>query len=141
MSTDAGELKNYQVVITAFAERHFIKKFSKKYRRAWDVTLDALKAQSAHIEAMLKNKRIGAPIHATADNQHWILKHSFSVAGRNESPRASGNRAILYVDRDKHQAHIILVYHKSDLGDGDETARWHALVKKGCPELIARFGL
>ncbi|MDR2587765.1 MAG: hypothetical protein LBC23_05855, partial [Coriobacteriales bacterium] len=82
----------YRVVVTPFAERHYLKGFAKKYKRSWDVTLDALKAQCSHIEAMVNNNRIPAPIHATPDNQHWILKHSFAVAGRNESPRSSGNR-------------------------------------------------
>jgi hypothetical protein len=141
MSTDPASLVAYGVVVTAFAERHFIKRFEKKCRRAWDVTLDALKAQCAHIEAMLKNNRIPAPIHTTPDNRHWILRHSFAVAGRNESPRGSGNRAILYVDRDEKLVHVLLVYHKADLGDGDETARWYAFVGKNHPEISRLFNL
>jgi hypothetical protein len=139
MSSEPASLQAYQVVITPFARRHFIKGFEKKYRKAWDVTLDALQVQCAHIETMIKNNRIPAPIHATADNQHWILKHSFAVAGRNQSPRRSGNRVIIYVDRTEKVVYLLLVYHKTDLGDGDETEQWHTLIRAHHADLIERF--
>jgi hypothetical protein len=141
MSFDVTPPQAYQMVVTPFAKRHFIKGFEKKYRKAWDVTFDALRTQCAHIETMLKNNRIPTPIHATADNQHWILKHSFAVAGRGQSPRHSGNRAILYVNRIEKVVYLLLVYHKSDLGDGDETAQWHALIRKHHADLIQCFNL
>jgi hypothetical protein len=141
MSFDPALPQAYQVVVTSFAKRHFIKKFEKKYQKAWSVTLDALQAQCAHIETMVKNNRIPAPIHTTADNQHWILKHSFAVAGRNQSPRRSGNRAILYVNRADRVVYLLLVYHKTDLDDGDETAQWHTLIKKHHPDLIGHLGI
>jgi ribosome biogenesis GTPase A len=45
------------------------------------------------------------------------------------------------VNRDEKLVHVLLVYHKADLGDGDETARWHTLVKKNHPETSGLFGL
>lgn len=34
---------NYCVVIEKYAQRHYIEKFAKKYGRAWDITLEALR--------------------------------------------------------------------------------------------------
>ena len=141
MSTEAAEQRRFKVVIVPFAQRHFIKSFEKKYKRNWDITLDALKAQYSHIESLVRNNRISAPIHASPDNQHWILKHSFAVAGLDTSPRASGNRAILSVDLAACTVYVLLVYHKTDIKDGDETAQWHALIKAHCEEYLKAFSL
>jgi hypothetical protein len=141
MSIDFASQTMYQVVVTPYAQRHFIKRYEKKYKKSWLVTLDALKAQCSHIESMVWNSRIPSPIHATADNQHWILKHSFAVAGLGESPRGSGNRAILYANREEKLVHLLLVYHKTDLGDGNETTQWHSHIKESCPDLAKRFRL
>jgi len=141
MSIEAPENRLFKVEIAPYAQRHFIKSFERKYKRNWKITLDALKAQYAHIESLVRNNRIPAPIHASADNLHWILKHSFAVAGRDTSPRASGNRTILVTDREALTVCVLLVYHKSDLKDGDETAQWHAMVKSNCAEYLSAFTL
>jgi hypothetical protein len=56
-----------------------------------------------------------------------------------QSPQGSSNRAILVVDRDLRTVTIVLVYHKTDLGDGDETARWHALLRENCKEQLRQL--
>jgi len=35
-------MAKYTVIIEKFSERHYMKTFSKKYGRAWDITLEAL---------------------------------------------------------------------------------------------------
>ena len=141
MSTDAPEQRLFKVMFIPFAQRHFIKSFEKKYKRNWDITLEALKVQYAHIESLVRNNRVPAPIHVSPDNQHWVLKHSFSVAGYDTSPRTSGNRSILVVDRITLSVYVLLVYHKTDLKDVDETAQWHALIKSNCKEYLEGFSL
>jgi len=141
MSIEESRQRLFKVEITPYANRHFIKSFERKYKRNWDITLDALKAQYSHIESLVRNNRVPAPIHATSDNQHWILKHSFAIAGMNTSPRASGNRTILVVDRTTLTVYVLLVYHKTDLKDGDETTQWHSLIKSNCAEYLDDFSL
>lgn len=34
-----------------------------------------------------------------------------------------------------------LVYHKTDLPGGNETAQWHALIKDNCAEYLESFSL
>jgi hypothetical protein len=127
---------HFTVVVNPFAERHFIKSFARKYKANWTMTLEAIRAQCARIESLVKNNRTSQPIHASVDNRHWVIKHPFAVAGMRQSPQGSGNRAILIVDRELRVVTIMLVYHKTDLGDGDETARWHALLRENCKEYL-----
>jgi len=139
MSTEVPGQRLFEVVIVPYAKRHFIKSFEKKYKLNWDITLEALKAQYSHIESLVRNNRISSPIHASPDNQHWILKHDFAIAGRDTSPRASGNRTILVVDRTTQKVYVLLVYHKTDLKAGVETAQWRSLIKANCAEYLANF--
>ncbi|MDR0888916.1 MAG: hypothetical protein LBM21_03350 [Coriobacteriales bacterium] len=89
----------------------------------------------------MNNGRTSPPIKSTPDNMHLLIKHDFAIAGMHQSPHGSGNRAIIHVDKIKHTVYVLLVYHKTDLADGNETAQWQRLVKDGCGEYIAVFDL
>jgi hypothetical protein len=58
-----------------------------------------------------------------------IAKTEFRVAGTKESRKSSGNRCIVAIHKDTCTVHVLLVYHKTDLGDGNETARWKQCIK------------
>jgi hypothetical protein len=45
--------KLYSVHIRAYAERHFIKTFEKKYPKAWDITLKAIFALLERVDEFL----------------------------------------------------------------------------------------
>jgi len=119
-------IENYLVIIEPFASRHYIKKFSKKYHRAWDITLKALISQFERID-MLLQKDVAEIIIKSGDLK--IIKSEFSVAGMHQSPKGSGNRCIVAVDESCKKVYVLLVYHKNDLGDGNETARWKKIIK------------
>ncbi|HVO29063.1 MAG TPA: hypothetical protein VMT81_03720, partial [Candidatus Paceibacterota bacterium] len=63
-----------------------------------------------------------------------ICKTEFRVAGTKESRHGSGNRCIVAIHKDTCMVHVLLVYHKNDLGNGNETARWRQLIKDNYPE-------
>ena len=122
---------NYTVNIEPFAERHYIKNFSKKYHQSWDITLKALISQFERID-MLLLRDVAEVICKSGDLK--IVKSDFSVAGTRLSPKGSGNRCVVCVDEAIRKVYVLLVYHKNDLGEGNETARWKQLVKNNYPD-------
>ncbi len=121
----------YIVTFAAFAERHFVKKFQRKYKRAWDITREALVRQYQSIDVLFDRSIAEVIVHTETVK---ICKTEFTVAGTNQSRKASGNRCILAIHTDTSQISVLLVYHKNDLGGGSETANWKRLIKENYPE-------
>lgn len=122
---------NYCVDIEKYAERHFIKSFAKKYGKAWDITIEALKRELQSFEVLLL-KTIAEII---VENEEFkISKVEFKVAGTNESRHSSGNRCIIAINNKNNSIKILLLYHKNDLGDGNETSKWKQIIKENYPE-------
>ena len=120
-----------KVIISRFAERHYIKKFQKKCgKEAWRVTQEAIIELCAGIPILIKkgNERIKL-IH------RGIYKVKFTVAQSKKSYKSSGDRCIVYVDEEKSCVIILLVYHKDDLPKKQrETQAWKSLVRENFPE-------
>lgn len=117
----------YSVNIEKYCERHFIKAFEKKYGRAWDITIETLIREFQSFE-VLTVKTIAEMI--VKDSDIEIYKVEFKIAGTNQSRHGSGNRCIVAMHKDTSIINVLLVYHKNDLGDGNETAKWKQMVKE-----------
>jgi len=129
MSVD-GE---YSVSFNPFSDKHFCKKFAKKYKTHWIVTQKALKIELSRPDVIL-SRSMGDIIAEKGNIQ--ICKIEFRVAGTKESRKASGNRCIIVVDRALKAVQIVLVYHKNDLPkSGGETTNWKNLVKENFDDL------
>ncbi len=123
---------NYEVTIEPFAERHFIRTFAKKYKGAWDFTLSALTREFQSFDVILE-KSIAEEI--TDRNADVVIcKTEFKISGTQESRHGSGNRCIVAKHKDKSKICVLLVYHKNDLGGGNETANWKNMIKGNYPE-------
>ncbi len=122
---------NCSVQIEGFAERHFINSFEKKYKKHWSVTLLAIIAELERIDTLLLTTKAETICHV---GDVRIIKTKFKVAGTNESAKTSGNRCIVAWHTDKQFVYVLLVYGKTDLGGGNETAQWKSLVKENYPE-------
>ncbi len=118
---------NYFIEIEKFAENHFIKNFSKKYKKAWEVTLKALFEELQRFDLFVKTSAVDI---INQDNNLGIMKVDFRVHGTNASKKASGNRCIVAVHKDIGIIKILLVYNKNDLGNGHETIKWKQLIKE-----------
>jgi hypothetical protein len=129
--------ENYSVVISEFAERHYIKSFKKKYHTAWDITLKTIIFQFERID--LFSKRDVAEI-IISKEPFKIIKSNFSVAGTGMSPKSSGNRCIVLADEQKRLAIILLVYAKTDISQHNETAKWQGIIKENYPQYKNLFG-
>lgn len=116
----------YSVKIEKYVERHFIKSFEKKYRRAWDITIETLVREFQSFDILI-NRSIAEIITETLDIK--ICKVEFKIAGTNQSRHGSGNRCIVAIHQGINIVNVLLIYHKNDLGDGNETAKWKQIIK------------
>lgn len=123
---------NYSVTIEAFAERHYIKSFQKKYKGAWEVTQRAIMSEFERVDMLLQTTKADL---ITETGEIKIVKTDFRVAGTKESAKASGNRCIILVNEEKKLVSVLLVYCKTDLPSTNETAEWKKLVLSDNPEL------
>lgn len=126
----------YKVVTTEYAERHFIKAFKKRYNNAWDNTMNAINKMLSHIDIVLKASK-AKRIHISENC--YIAKYEFKIAWSNESPKTSWNRIIIYVDENKKEVQILLLYTKTDIQWWNETAWWQKLVKENHKEVYSIF--
>jgi len=122
---------NYEVKIEKYANRHYIKNFEKKYKNSWYITLEALKRELMSFDILLL-KSIAEIIINTDEIK--ICKVEFKIAGTDKSRHGSGNRCIISVNHQKNLINILLVYHKSHLGSGNETAKWKQIIKENYPK-------
>ena len=122
----------YEVVFEPFTERHFIRSFAKKYNRAWDFTFKFLYQEFEQIDLLFLKSTAEYITDKNADVA--ICKTEFKISGTKESRHGSGNRCIVAVHKDTNKVHVLLVYHKNDLGGGSETGNWKNLVRENYPE-------
>jgi hypothetical protein len=126
----------YTVVVEPFAERHFIKTFLKKHKSAWELTLDSLKMEFEQIDFLFEKTIAEIIIFSEKIN---ICKTEFKIAGTQESRKGSGNRCIVAVHKNTNKVCVLLVYSKTDLKDGNETAKWKQIIKENYPEYAGLF--
>jgi len=122
---------NYTVVIGPFAERHYIKLFSKKYRRAWDITLQIIKEEFGQVDLLFLRNIAETVVDKGVIK---ICKTEFKIAGTNESRHGSGNRCIIAVNGDIKEVSVLLVYSKTDLSGHNETAEWKKIIRDNYSE-------
>jgi hypothetical protein len=123
---------NYTVTIEPFADRHYIKTFAKKYKRAWDFTLSALVREFQSFDVILEKTIAEEITDRSADV--IICKTEFKISGTQESRHGSGNRCIVARHKNTNKICVLLVYHKNDLGGSNETAHWKNVIKENYPE-------
>jgi hypothetical protein len=117
----------YSVNIEHYTQRHFIKNFERKYGQAWVITIEALIREFESFDVLL-DRTIAEIITETVD--YKICKVEFKIAGTNQSRHGSGNRCIVVIHKIANILNVLLVYHKKDLGDGNETVKWKQIIKE-----------
>jgi hypothetical protein len=125
-------INTYELTIETFAEKHYIKAFEKKYKNAWDITLSALRREFQSFDVLLQ-KSI-AEVISDKSREVCICKVEFKISGTQESRHGGGNRCIVALHKDIKKIHLLLVYHKSHLGNGNETLAWKSVVRGNYPQ-------
>jgi hypothetical protein len=126
----------YEVIFESFAERHFIKTFSKKYKGSWDSTFRGLVVEFTFFNSLFEKSVAETIIDST---EIKICKTEFKITGTKESRHGSGNRCIVAVHKNINKVCVLLVYNKTDLGGGNETAKWQNVIKENYPEYKKLF--
>lgn len=121
----------YSVMFDPFTERHFVKTFARKYKGAWNTTRQVITEEFEQVDLLFLKSSAETVVDA---GDIKICKTEFKIAGTNKSRHGSGNRCIVAVHKDSCSVHVLIVYHKNDLGGSNETASWKALVKENYSE-------
>jgi len=121
---------NNTVTIETFAQSHFIAGFSKRYKKHWCITLDAIESSLERLESLLLTSRAAV---VCGDDDVKLVKTEFRVVGTKDSAKTSGNRCIVAWHIVNQKAVVLLVYSKTDLSGRKETAAWKKLVRENYP--------
>lgn len=129
--------KYYNVLVSGYANKHFIKSFEKKYKSVWNKTYETIKDILSHIDTFLLSTK-AEKIHIC---DTWcIAKCEFKIVWSNESAKTSWNRIIVFVDEERKQCEILLIYSKTDVWSHNETTWWEQEIKNNHKEIYDLFG-
>lgn len=117
----------FNVKIAKFAETHFLKVFAKKHGQAWEITERAIVVSLQRVDALQQTTKLNI-IHEK--DGLAIGKLEFKIAGRNESAKTSGNRAIVYIDNHLRSVEVLLIYSKNQIGPPNETQKWEQIIRE-----------
>ena len=129
---------NYRVKFEPFTERHYVKNFQKKYKDKWLATKRTIIAVCERIDNMLRYNRADL---ISISGFYKLVKLDFAVEGTRISPKASGNRCILFVDEDTRAVKILLVYSKNEISSPSETQKWKNIIKDTYGEIAGIFDM
>ncbi len=116
----------YNVKIEKFAESHYIKRFSKKYKNFWEATLRGILSELERFDNL--EEKDGVEL-ISSFGCISIYKIYFRIAGTKFSKKSSGNRYIISLVKNKNEIRILLMYHKNDLGSKNETSAWKKIIR------------
>lgn len=130
---------DYRIFFSDYAQRHFIKSFAKDYKgRRWDVTLDSIFQDLKRVHSMQMTQQVDELKHGDGCK---LFKYDFTVAQSGVSPKASGNRCIVFLDAARHRQDILMVYGKTDLPKNvGETQYIYKTIEEQFTELWERLG-
>ena len=128
---------NYRAWFEPFTKRHYVKNFRKAYKDKWLATERTIIAVCERIDNMLQYKRADL-IYSVGHFK--LVKLDFAIVGTQMSPKASGNRCIVFVDEVKREARIMLVYSKNDISPPNETQKWKKIIKDNYEDIARLFG-
>ncbi len=129
---------DYRVIFSSYAKSHFIKRFSKSYRgRQWDVTQDSIFQDLKRIYALKSTQQVDELRHGS---DCILFKYDFAIAQTGISPKASGNRCLVFLDTSRQLQTILLLYGKGDIPKNKaETAYLMDIVKQEFSEFWNRI--
>jgi hypothetical protein len=125
---------DFRVLFSDYANRHFIKRFTKDYKgKQWVVTKDSTFEDLKRIHAKQKSQQVDE---LKKGKDVILFKYDFAVAQTNISSKASGNRCVCFLDIKTLLITVMVVYSKGDLPKNKhETAYILETVRDNFPEL------
>lgn len=116
-------------MVGAYSTRHFIKRFAKDYPgKRWDITFRSIEQDLRRVHALQTTQQVDE---LKRGSGCILFKYDFTVAQSNVSPKASGNRCVIFLDTETHQQTILLLYGKPDLPKNQHETAWiYAVVEQ-----------
>lgn len=129
---------DYRVFFTDYAERHHLKRFAKDYKgKRWIITADSIFQDLKRVHSMQTTQQVDELKHG--DNCK-LFKYDFAIAQSGISPKASGNRCIVFLDSAQHRQDVLMVYRKDDLPKNIKEAQFiYEIVREHFSELWDRL--
>jgi hypothetical protein len=113
---------DYRVIISEYAQRHYVKRFAKEYKgRRWEVTERSIFEQLKRVHAIQGSMKVDE---LKRGSGCLLFKYDFAVAQTGISPKASGNRCIIFLDIETHLQTIILLFSKDDVPKNQHETDW-----------------
>ena len=132
------ENSNYKVKFSDFSQRYYVKRFAKKYRSNWSKTQVDIVNICQRINNLLAIGRSQAEL-IKSNGEHQLIKLEFAIEGTKKSPKKSGCRALLWVDKNQLQVIVLMVYHKNDVQNEKETLWWKIKIKNNFSKVAKIF--
>jgi len=129
----------YRIFFSDYAQRHHIKRFSKDYKgKRWAVTADSIFQDLKRVHSMQVSQQVDE---LRSGENCKLFKYDFAIAQSGVSPKASGNRCIVFLDTKLHRQDILMVYGKSDLPkNAQETQYVYQVIQDQFSEIWSRLG-
>ncbi len=129
---------DYLVFFSDYADRHYLKSFAKKYKgKRWRITLESIFQELKRIRSLQSTQQVDELKHGVDCK---LFKYDFAIAQSGVSPKASGNRCIVFLDSKTHKQNVLFVYCKNDLPRNmKETQYIYLLIEENFPELWTRL--
>ena len=120
--------EDYRIFFSEYAQRHHIKRFAKDYKgKRWVITLDSIFQDLKRIHSMQLTQQVDE---LKRGDGFKLFKYDFAIAQSGISPKASGNRCIIFLDEANHRQDVLIVYSKNDLPKNmNETQYIYQIVK------------
>jgi len=125
----------FRVEFSSYAASHFCKDFCKKYKgRAWIETKKTILDTLQRVALFQKTNLIDNLCYFQEEGV-GIFKYDFKIAGTPFSPKTSGNRVIFFLDNNKAEIIILIVYSKGHCGKRQSETQWiFEQIKDNFPE-------
>lgn len=107
----------FKVEFSSYSETHYCREFYKKYKgKQW------LETQKTIIDTLQRAFLVQQT--SLIEDDIGIFKYDFKIAGTNESPKSSGNRAIFSLCNKTGNIKILLVYGRNHCGKKCSETQW-----------------
>ena len=126
---------NYTILYWEYSKSHYLKKFVKKYKTAWNETQQFIEFMCWPDKFLVRDS-----FNKIYICESWyIAKWEFSIAGTNVSPKNSWNRFIVFVDIEKSESTLLLIYCKDNVKWNNETVWWESEIKWAYKDICNLF--
>ena len=112
---------NYEIILEKYTKKHHIKDFKAKYKKAWNMTYNVILKMLQNLSNFLTTSKANI---IKENTNYKIVKCEFNIVWTNVSTKNSGNRYVIFVDRNKKIIKILLIYHKWHIPKNKKETVW-----------------